>query len=58
MEAWIKTSEGKNTMDRVSRRVEEVMMGGSSPTKGVLLEEGLLAGISAADLEWSDEDDA
>ena len=58
MEAWIKTSEGKNTMDRVSRRAEEVMMGGSSPTKGVLLEEGLLAGISAADLEWSDEDDA
>ena len=56
MEAWIKTSEGKSTIDRVSRRVEEAMVGGSSPTKGVLLEEGLLAGISAADLEWSDED--
>ena len=56
MQEWIKTSVAESLMDRVSRQVEEVMLG-SSPKKGALLEEGLLAGISAADLEWSDDED-
>lgn len=55
MEKWAQTSSGKEITNRVSRKVEELLLG-SSPKKGALLEEGLLAGISAADLEWSDED--
>lgn len=56
MERWMRTNDGKRVVENVSRQVNELLTG-SSPKKGALLEEGLLAGISAADLAWSQDDD-